>query len=195
MSSADTREITVMTTPRNRNLRHAVLGALLALLATSSIAAGATSKELLDCQKQLESNVRGFTSVVYQKLFTCAQKVVECKLADEIDAVDPTACLAKTAATCSGVPAKLGEQAAKRKAKAILKCGLIPLAELEQFDEGLGFFNVVSACGAASVNDLVDCVFADAQCGTERQLLRLDPRAQDSLTTAGIAASFPCVAP
>ena len=192
--SADTRETTAMNT-WTRNLRRAALAAVVAVLTTAGVASGATSKELLDCQKQLESNVRGFSNVIYQKLFTCAQKVVECKLADEIDAVDPTACLAKAAATCAGVPAKVSEQAAKRKAKAIVKCGLIPLAELEQYDEGLGFFNVVAGCGAASVNDLVDCVFAEAQCSVERQLFRLDPRAQDSLSTAGVAASFPCVAP
>ena len=71
----------------------------------------------------------------------------------------------------------------------------LPLAELEPFLGGLGFFNVAANCSAVTVDDLVDCVFADSQCATERQIFRLDPRAQDSLTTAGVAASFPCVAP
>jgi hypothetical protein len=193
--SAVTRETTAMTTNRPRHLRRVAVAAAITLLAFTGGASAATSKELLDCQKALESNVRGYSNVIYQKLYTCAQKVVECELASEIDAVDPTACLARAAKSCTGPPAKLGEQAAKRKAKTIARCGLIPLAELEQYDEGLGFFNVVASCGAASVNDLVDCVFADAQCGAERELFRLDPRAQDSLTTAGVAASFPCVAP
>lgn len=182
-----------MTT--TRTFHRIALATVLAVLATSSVAAGATSKELVDCQKQLESNIRGYTNVVYQKLFTCAQKVVECKLADEIDAVDPTACLAKAASSCTGIDTKIADQATKRKAKVVAKCGLIPLAEIEQYTEGLGFFNVADDCGAASVSTLVDCVFADALCSTERQLFKLDPRAQDSLTTAGIAASFPCVAP
>lgn len=184
-----------MTTTSTRRFHRAALGALVAVLATAGIASGATSKELLDCQKQFESNIRGFSNVLYQSLFTCAQKVVECKLADEIDFVNPAACLAKAAAICAKVPTKVSDQLVKRKAKVVLKCGLVPLGELAQYTEGLGFFNVVSACAAASVSDLVDCVFADSQCSVERQLFRLDPRAQDSLTTAGIAASFPCVAP
>lgn len=184
-----------MTTTRTRKLRRAALAAVALMTFGAGGASAATSKELLDCQKQFESNVRGYSSVIYQKLFTCAQKVVECKLANEIDSVDLNGCLAKTVASCAGVAAKLAEQDAKRQAKVVAKCGLIPLAELSQYTEGLGFFNVVAGCGAASVNDLVDCVFADAQCSAERQLFRLDPRAQDSLTTAGIAASFPCVAP
>ena len=181
------------TTP---GFARAALGALVAVLATAGIASGAaTSKELIDCQKQLESNVRGYTNVIYQKLYGCAQKVVECKLADEIDAVDPTACLAKAAKSCTGIDTKISDQAVKRKARIVAKCGLIPFAEIEQYTEGLGFFNVANDCGAASVSALVDCVLANAQCSTERQLFKLDPRAQDSLTTAGIAASFPCVAP
>lgn len=175
--------------------RHAALGALVGVLATAGIASGATSKELLDCQKQLESNVRGYTNVIYQKLFGCAQKVVECKLADEIDAVEPTACLDKAAKSCTGIDAKIDDQAAKRKAKIVAKCGLVPLVEIEQYTAGLGFFNVANDCSAGSVSALADCVFANAKCSTERQLFKLDPRAQDSLTTAGIAASFPCVAP
>jgi hypothetical protein len=168
---------------------------LVAMIVTAGTASAATSKELLNCQKQFESQIRGFSNVVYLRLYGCAQKVVECELADEIDAVDPTACLARAAKGCAGTPAKVADQLAARKARVVQRCGLIPLAEIEQFNEGLGFFNVSAACGAASVNDVVDCVFANAQCSTERQLFRLDPRAQDSLTTTGIAASFPCVAP
>ena len=84
---------------------------------------------------------------------------------------------------------------ASGKAKAVTACGLIPLADLEAFLGGLGFFNVSAGCSAASASDLIDCVFDDARCREERILFRLDPRAQDSLTALGIAASFPCVAP
>lgn len=178
-----------------KTFRRTTLATLVAVLAMTGVASGATSKELLDCQKALESNIRGYTNLIYSKLFGCAQKVVECKLANEIDAVDATSCLAKATSGCAAVDPKLDEQAAKREAKVVAKCGLVPLAEIEQFTEGLGFFNVANSCGAASVSDLVDCVFTNARCSTERQLFKLDPRAQDSLTTAGVAASFPCVAP
>ncbi|TMA84011.1 MAG: hypothetical protein E6J77_13315 [Deltaproteobacteria bacterium] len=82
-----------------------------------------------------------------------------------------------------------------RRDKVVLKCGLIPFMELEQFVAGLGFFNVASTCGAADATALVNCIFTDGRCSTEHQVFIIDPRAQDSLTTAGIAGSFPCVAP
>lgn len=165
------------------------------VMQTGSLASAATSKELLNCQKQLESQVRTFTNLIYLRLFGCAQKVVECKLADEIDAVDPTTCLARAAKLCSVAPAKVDDTQANKVGRVVQRCGLIPLAEIEQYVEGLGFFNVSASCAAASVTDLVNCVFADARCSTERQLFLIDPRAQDSLTTAGVAGSFPCVGP
>jgi len=165
------------------------------VLQTGSAASAATSVELLSCQKVFESQVRSFTNVIYLRLYGCAQKVVECKLAQEIDAVDPTACLARAATLCGATPVKVSDAETTKSDKVVQRCGLVPLAELEQYVEGLGFFNVAASCSAASVSQLVDCVFADARCSTERQLQIIDPRAQDSLTTAGVAASFPCVAP
>lgn len=178
-----------------KNVRRLALTATLVLAGASTALGAATSKQLLDCQKQLESQIRGFSNVVQTGVAGCAQKIVECALADEIDAVDPTACVAKATASCAGVPAKVSDQSSKRQPKVLAKCGLVPLAEIEQYAAGLGFFNVVAACGAADINALVDCVFDSAQCSAEREIFQLDPRAQQSLTTAGIAASFPCVAP
>jgi hypothetical protein len=175
-------------------LRVAALAAALTLQ-IGSAASAATSLELLNCQKQFESQIRSFTNIIYLRLYGCAQKIVECELASEIDAVDPTACIARAATLCGATPAKVADAQSVKAGKVVQRCGLIPLAEVNQFVEGLGFFNVSAGCSAASVSDLVACVFADARCSTERQLFRIDPRAQDSLTTAGIAGSFPCVAP
>lgn len=178
-----------------KHLRRLALATVLALTGVTTAHGAATSKELLDCQKQFESQVRGFSNVVQTGVAGCAQKVVECALANEIDNVDPTACVAKATASCAGVPAKVNDQSSKRQLKVLAKCGLVALADLEQYTAGLGFYNVVGACGAVDVNGLVDCVFDAARCSAEREVFRLDPRAQQSLTTAGIAASFPCVAP
>ena len=164
-------------------------------VALAAPAAAATSAELLSCQKAFESNTRSFAKYVATKVGACADKVVPCNLAFEIDAVDPTSCLASATSACAGVPAQVTEQQAKRAAKIVTACGLIPFAELQQFVAGLGFFNVVTTCGAATVNDLVDCVLADTRCSRERALFHADPRAQESLTDAGVAASFSCVAP
>jgi len=169
--------------------------ALGALLVSGSVAAAATSADLLKCQKGVESQIRGFTGFVLTKVQGCAEKVVNCKLANEIDAVDPTSCLAAASTACSGIPTDVSSSQTTRRDKVILKCGLIPFMELEQYVAGLGFFNVASACSAANVNALMDCIFTDSRCATEHQVFVIDPRAQDSLTTAGIAASFPCVGP
>ena len=166
---------------------------LAAALAAPAFAA--TSSELLKCQKAFESSTRAFANYVATKAGGCSDKAVACKLANEIDAVDATACLASVASACGGVAAQVQDQQTLREGKIVLTCGLIPFIELRQFVGGLGFFNVASACSAANVNDLVACVLADARCQREKALFRADPRAQDSLTAAGIAASFPCVAP
>lgn len=194
MSAAGSTETTTMT-GIVKHFRRLAFTLVLALAGAGTASGAATSKELLDCQKQLESQVRAFSNVVQTGVAGCAQKIVECALADEIDAVDPTACVAKASASCAGVPAKVADQTSKRQLKVLAKCGLVSLGDLEQYTAGLGFYNVVNACGAADVNALVDCVFDAAQCSAEREVFQLDPRAQQSLTTAGIAASFPCVAP
>jgi hypothetical protein len=178
-----------------RILQWTALGALAMVLCTASLASATTSKEFINCQKQFENQLRGFTNMVYLRLYGCAEKVVECKLAQEIDGVDPTACLARASKGCAAAPGKIDDQAATREGRVVQRCGLIALADLEQFDAGLGFYNVVASCSAASINDLVDCVFANGRCAAEKELFLLDPRAQDSLTTAGVAASFPCVGP
>lgn len=186
------------------SLRLALVAA--AFLGAAATAHAATSNELLSCQKAIESQVRGFTSFAIARISNCTQKVVECKLAQEIDSVDPTACLASAAAACATVPQKVADQKASRAAKMVVKCGLVPLGELEPFVAGLGFFNVVAACGAADASDLADCVLdaglcpasADGALGSlERAIFRVDPRAQNSLSDPAIslAASFPCVAP
>jgi hypothetical protein len=167
--------------------------ALASLLAAP--ASAATGTEMLRCQKALENNTRAFTSYVAAMAGACSDNAVACKLADEIDAVDASACLASVAATCATVPAQVDDQQAQRGAKIVSACGLIPFIEVQQFVGGLGFFNVASACAAENVNELVACVLADARCSREKALFRADPRAEDSLTAAGVAAAFPCVAP
>jgi hypothetical protein len=122
--------------------------------------------------------------------------VLKCKLADEIDGVDPTSCLAQTDRACLGLPALLAEKLGKAKTKVKDKCSGLPLYALESFLGGLGFANVDAACsGSIDADALVDCVIDNAACAVEKEVFIRDPRAQESLTTKGIAASFPCVAP
>ena len=182
---------------RSNRISLLLSGAALAALVGLPVAAPAatSSKVLLSCQKALEKNAQSLGTYAIGKVTSCTERVARCKLAAEIDAEDLPSCLATTAATCGGTPTKVSDQQTSRRDKTLVKCGLVPLADLEPFVGGLGFFNVVGACGAATANDLVSCVLADARCNAERTVFRFDPRSQDSLTTAGVAGSFPCVAP
>ena len=91
--------------------------------------------------------------------------------------------------------AKLDSKQPLRANKVLLKCGLVPIGELEAFVGGLGFFEVSATCGATDASTLIDCVFADGRCSAERQVFILDPRGQDSLAAVALAGAFPCVAP
>lgn len=193
-----------MTRNRPKTLLALALAATVTTGAASAFAA--TSAELLTCQKSIESQVRGFTNFAIARISNCAQKIVECKLAQEIDTVDPTACLASASLACATVPTKVGDQKISRRDKIVLKCGLIPFNDLLPFVGGLGFFNLANDCSATDASDLAECILDAGLCpgssdgalgSLERAIFRLDPRAQNSLQDPAInlAASFPCVAP
>jgi hypothetical protein len=80
-------------------------------------------------------------------------------------------------------------------AKALLACSAVPVADVDPWIAGLGLFAVRSDCGAASMTDLLTCLFDAAQCAGERILFTLDPRAQDALGAAGVLGAHPCVGP
>jgi hypothetical protein len=184
----------------NSKLRTLALAALFPVAAAQA----ATSSDLLNCQKAIESQVRGFTNFAIARISNCTEKIVECKLAQEIDTVDPTACLASASAACSTVPMKVDDQKNARADKIVLKCGLIPFADLKPFVAGLGFFNLANDCGATDADGLADCILDAGLCAAssdgargslERAIFRLDPRAEKSLTALSLNDDFPCVAP
>ncbi|MGH7894266.1 MAG: hypothetical protein ACREQL_06325 [Candidatus Binatia bacterium] len=168
---------------------------LVALGLTLPAGAATPSADLQKCQKTLHGKVRSFVNVTHTALLGCAQKVEECKLAQEIDGASPTMCLAAASVSCGAATGKIATLRGTSAGKATGACGLIPIGDLNAFISGLGFFNVSGTCAATNASDLVTCVFDDAQCAAERTVFKLDPRAQNSLTAGGIAASFPCVAP
>lgn len=151
-----------------------------------------TSRNMVTCQKKLIGQVQGLTRFSARKLQGCTDKVVKCKLASEIDAVDPTDCLENATVVCGKVGPAVTAAIAKRRANMLDKCSFIPIAELDQFIAGLGFLNVSASCGALDATDLVDCILATTQCAVEREVFLRDPRALDSLTEVGVAAAFPC---
>jgi hypothetical protein len=166
----------------------------LALAAVTARADAASTSELLRCQKLLHTRATSVEKTLHLRLSNCALQVETCQLAQEIDGTDPTSCLASAALGCAAASAKVLQSAQLQRAKAQAACA-VPLAELEQAVAGLGFAGVNATCASPTSPDLLACVFDAVRCAAERTLFALDPRAQDALTAAGIAAAHPCVAP
>jgi hypothetical protein len=172
------------------------MGALLAVaVSVAGPASAATTVDLLRCQRGIHTRATVLAKAVQTALATCTYKIESCQLADEIDAVSPTQCLARASAACATASAKVAVRESSSAAKALIDCSAVPLADLESWVAGLGLAAIGQGCAASSVGDLVGCIFDATRCAAERTLFVLDPRAQDALTTAGIAAAHPCVAP
>jgi hypothetical protein len=168
---------------------------VLAIACAAGEASAASTSELLRCQKALHGAGRSFTKAVQTYLTNCALKVETCQLREEIDGEDPTVCLASATTSCQGYSAKVLAADATYEAKIVKVCALVPLGDLEAYVGGLGFFHANASCAATDSTALVGCVFDDARCAAERLVFAADPRAQDALVAAGVAAAHPCVAP
>ena len=184
--------------------------ALIAFIAACALApattrAAAPSADLLRCQKEFTKIGRSVSTLIAKSAHKCTEKAVRCNLAAEIDAESPTECLAAATTSSGGGPTKVADKISGIRSKALVKCGLIPTADVLAYIAGLGFANVSSECAAlpppltpitvSSVSDLVDCVLEITRCTAEREVFLRDPRAQDSLTAIGLSASFPCATP
>lgn len=168
--------------------------AAMAILAAAPGARAASTPELLRCQKGIHARAESFVKLVETALSNCAYKVESCRLAQEIDGDDASACLAAATATCVGLSAKIPTYRSLYASRALAVCA-VSVADVAPWVGGLGMSANAAACGAGTMSDLVVCLFSDAQCSAERTVFALDPRAQDALATAGIAAAHPCVAP
>jgi hypothetical protein len=174
-----------------------VLGtaAIAIALAVAVPSGAADTAMLLKCQKSIHSRTTSFVKAIQSALLSCAVKIEACKLTQEIDGTDESACLASATAACTAYSAKITSYQTTYQGKAVFGCVTLFPPDLDTYTAGLGFFHVSAGCGTATITDLVGCIFAQARCAAERSVFQLDPRAQDSLATAGIAASHPCVAP
>ena len=175
-----------------RTLRAAAVVIALAVAAPSG---AADTAMLLKCQKSIHARTSVFVKAVQNLLLNCAVKIEACKLTQEIDGTDESACIAAATTACAAYSAKIPAYETSYGGKAAYGCATLFPPDLDSYVAGLGFFHVSAGCGTATILDLVACIFSQARCAAEHSVFQLDPRAQDSLTTAGIAASHPCVAP
>jgi hypothetical protein len=108
------------------------------VLALAPIARGATTAQLLRCQKGIHSRAASFVKAVETALSNCAYKVEACQLAQEIDGDDPTSCLASATATCTSLSAKIPSYKLAYSDKALLVCSIrLPTSPRSS---GLGIF-------------------------------------------------------
>lgn len=177
------------------------LGCMIGLVAWASAGAPAnaqpTDKEMIACQRALDSRLDGVAKSIGRFVGECAFRITECELREEHGA--PVAgCTAKVASRCVRAETQVA-RTVERGEKAILKkCGGLPLATLQPYVTGLGFRDAAADCAPAPVTtvaELVGCLVARAKCAAERDVFRGDPRAQTALGTAGVATAFPCVGP
>src|SRR5262249_36731436 len=63
-----------------------------------------SSALLLACETRFAAKVKAFAPFDANKMHACTEKVVKCELANEIDTVDPTSCLAGATTTCGKIP-------------------------------------------------------------------------------------------
>ena len=178
-----------------RRRTRSVVVVLAALVGLARPSAAATSAELVRCAKGAETRAASFAKSVEQIVLDCAVRVERCTLGQEIDGDDPTACLAAASTSCTVGSTKLATLKTLTRARMLGSCGGVPLADLNAYTAGLAFAPVSAACGATTVDGLIACLVDDTQCGAERFVFTLDPRAQAALTTAGVAGAHPCIAP
>lgn len=164
----------------------------------------------LACQTRFDMRVRTLASYVATKTHTCTEKVVRCKLAQEIDSVTPSTCPSGIASACNGVPVAITNKLTAMKdgfsrLGIPKKCSLVSWDSLTAFVGGLGFLKVASdaACGVGDLSCLMDTVLGTptgtlgTKCDVEHKVFIRDPRALDSLmsVSSGFEGNFPCVGP
>src|ERR1043166_7362242 len=99
------------------------------------------SAQLLACQTRFSTKVKALARFSSNKIHGCAEKVIKCKLASEIDAVDPTSCLGSAQTACAGMPTLITDKLAKFKDPSTTagiphKCGIFTYADLQPFVGG-----------------------------------------------------------
>ncbi len=166
------------------------------------------SVALRRCYKRLADKVRMFTIKTMKYIHNCADTAVRCKLASEIDGTDPAHCLVDAAGMCAHNAENVAYYLNTSKQGVMVDrwCGQVPFTDLKPLVQGPGFSYSAAGCSTATtLSELLDCVFGipgatgtfGAKCAAEREVFIRDPRANDSLTAAGLnpAADFPCLGP
>ncbi len=177
----------------------ALLATAVLLLAPAATAGAAafSAKTILKCQKALAKSGSKLFATETSAAIDCAQRMLACQLAEEIEGADFATCAAKAATVCNAKLSKVGSTATAVAGALSKKC---PDLRVDHFTSrrALGFGDLADACSLlsppATVEDeaaINDCIVRLVECRASDVVERLVPRAYEVLDRAGILAAFP----
>ena len=182
----------------------AVAGLLVApLLRPAPARAGLDAKAIAKCQKSLDKAAQKLFTTKMGAALGCAQRLLACQLAEELDGEPFAACSAKALSSCNKKLAKVAGRRSRVGETITAKCP--DLADWNfSSRRGLGYADVADACAslvpAAASDDpaaIADCVVRFLDCRADDALERLLPRSYEVFDRAGVltsfAGEFPCL--
>jgi cysteine-rich repeat protein len=196
-----------MRSIRNR----AGLGALVGTLALIAIAGGTvvaeaasfSSKTLAVCQKAANKAAQKLLSAKLSAATRCAEGLLGCQLAEELDGGDFSTCASGVSAKCSSALGKVTSARAALGSLLAGKCAALTDANLGS-TRGVGYSVIADACADLSpvgsshgLAAITDCLDRSLLCRGDDIVESLIPRAYEILDRAGVLASssdlFPCL--
>lgn len=155
------------------------------------------AKAAIKCQKTIQTASLGFAVTKASKLTKCVNLAFACVQLHNGD----QSCLDKAKTSCDKLLLDILNAQTKAKQAIVKTCsdnGTITTSEIID-STGLGFNGeeTLLDCPATITNgsDLADCVIDRQECGVERLIVMLAPRAQELMVAAGqnVAGNFPCM--
>jgi hypothetical protein len=155
------------------------------------------AKAAIKCQKTIQKASLSFAVAKASKLTKCVNLAFACVQLHNGD----QACLDKAKTACDKLVLAIFQTQTKAKQAIVKSCsdnGTITTSEIID-STGLGFNGeeTLLKCPATIANgsDLADCVIDRQECGVERLVVALAPRAEELMEAAGqnVAANFDCM--
>jgi hypothetical protein len=156
------------------------------------------AKAAIKCQKTIQKASLGYAITTASMLTKCVNQAFACVQLHNGD----QSCLDKAKTACDKSVLAIFDKVQTKAKQAVVKdCsdnGTISASEIID-STGLGFNGEESLldCPATITNgsDLANCVIDRQQCGVERLVVALAPRAEEMLKAAGqnVASNFPCM--
>jgi cysteine-rich repeat protein len=168
-------------------------------------AASFSSKTFAVCQKVTNKGGQKLLTSKLSAALGCAERILECQLAEELDGDDFSSCASAASAKCDKTLGKIADRATSLADLMVRKCPVDLTSDDLRSRRGLGFRDIDDACAdlspAATADDLAsitDCATRAILCRSDEAIGEMFPRAHEVLTRAGVIASypdaFPCLA-